>query len=125
IDQIKGITVREIDWKPLIQGKDPKLDPLASFVPHDQHAVFFPSFVAFTTLFDELEAQGAPLVQLAEARAEDAGTMKGYQRQLGLSMTAVGRLVGRQMVRSVAVTGSDAYLRVGSDVAILFETDRE
>src|SRR6267154_865601 len=38
-----------------------------------------------------------------------------------LSLNGLGRLVGPKLIASVAVTGSDAYLRVGSDVAILFE----
>src|SRR3954453_23976771 len=36
-------------------------------------------------------------------------------------MTGLGRLVGPRGIGEVAVTGSDPYLRVGSDVAVLFE----
>ena len=39
---LTGITVAEIDWKPLIKDLKPALDPLASIIPADQHAVLFP-----------------------------------------------------------------------------------
>ncbi len=46
IDSLTGITIQEIDWKPLIGDAKPKLDPLAAKIPADQHVVFFPSFQA-------------------------------------------------------------------------------
>src|SRR5688500_16440659 len=39
IESIKGVTVKEMDWKPLIKDIKPQLDPLASKIPADQHAV--------------------------------------------------------------------------------------
>ncbi|HEX5498743.1 MAG TPA: hypothetical protein VFX03_05930, partial [Thermomicrobiales bacterium] len=51
---IKGITIAEIDWKPLLADAQPALDPLASAIPADQHAVFFPSFAAALALSDEI-----------------------------------------------------------------------
>ena len=42
IDTIEGITVPEIDWKPLVKDLKPELDPLAASIPADQHVVFFP-----------------------------------------------------------------------------------
>ncbi len=29
VDSLEGITIKEIDWKPLLKGLNPKLDPLA------------------------------------------------------------------------------------------------
>lgn len=121
IDKLKGITIREIDWKPLLEGKSPKLDPLASMIPADQHVVFFPTFQSMTTVFDELDQQGTTFMQAAELRSEDIGLTARYQRQVGLKVTALGRLLGPQVIRSVAMTGGDAYLKTGSDVAFIFE----
>ncbi|HEX8910837.1 MAG TPA: hypothetical protein VF796_00660 [Humisphaera sp.] len=121
VDSIPGVKTKEMDWAPLTKGMKPEADPLAAVVPVDQHVVFFPSFTAMTALVDEVDAQGVPALQAMEPRSEDAGTKDRYQRQLGLSMTGLGRVVGPQLIKSVAVTGSDPYLRVGSDVAVLFE----
>jgi hypothetical protein len=121
VDSLVGIKVREMDWAPLVKDLKPELDPLASLLPGGQHAMFFPSFDAMVAFLDEAERTGSPLLQFAEPRSEDALSRDRYQRQLGLSLTGLGRLLGPKLIGEVAITGSDPYLRVGSDIAILFE----
>jgi len=121
LDSIEGITVREFDWAPAIKGLNPKRDVLATHVPDDQHVIFFPSFQALVTLADEMGEQSAPLLTLAEPSGENASVRERYERQLCLSLDAGARLLGPTMINSVALTGSDPYLRTGADVAILFE----
>jgi len=120
-DSIPGITIREIDWKPLLGDACPELDPLASLVPADQHVVFFPSFAAAVRLADEAEAYGTPVLELAQSRSESAQCVHRYQRQLGLWSTTITRLLGPHVVRSVVLTGSDTYYPTGTDVAVLLE----
>lgn len=122
VDSINGITVRRIDWKPLVEGLHPELDPLAFKIPADQHAIFFPSFNAAVRLADEVAAQGALVLALAEPRSTSARTFQRYQEQMGLTISKVARLLGPTVVQSVAMTGSDPYFRTGTDVAVLFET---
>ncbi len=121
LDTIKGIEIKEMDWKPLIKDAKPELDALASIVPADQHAIFFPSFAAFIRMIDEADKQGTPVLHLFEPRAEDSLTKERYQKQLGLSLSGLGCLVGPQVINSVGITGSDPYLRTGSDIAMLYE----
>jgi hypothetical protein len=121
IDSLEGITVHEIDWTPLVKDLHPKLDPLAASIPADQHVVFFQTFQAAVETADQADVQGTPILHLAEPRSEDAGTVHRYQRQLCLSMTGLGRLLGPKVIKSLALTGSDPYFRVGTDVAVLFE----
>jgi hypothetical protein len=123
IKTITGITVKEIDWKPLIKDLKPALDPLAASIPADQHVIFFPTFSAAALTADQAEIQGTPVLRLAEPRSEDALTAKRYERQLGLSLTGVGRLLGPKVAKSVALTGSDLSFRTGTDVALLFEAE--
>lgn len=121
---LRGISTKAMDWKAKLAGVDvaslPR-DPLARFIPEDQHAIFFPTFDALVALADEADKYGTLALYAAEPRSEDAGTRARYERQLCLSMTGIGRLLGPQVINGVAVTGSDPYLRVGSDVAVLFE----
>ncbi len=124
IADIAGITVREMDWSALVAGRQPELDPLARLVPADQHALFFPRFDALASVMDAADRGGTPVLELLDARSEDYGTKARYQRMLCLPLTELGRKVGPMLIRSVAVTGSDPYLRLGSDVAVLFETDQ-
>jgi len=121
LDSIEGVTVEEIDWTTRIQGKTPRKDPLATWIPADQHALFFPTFSDLTALSDEADAIGTPVLAMLEVRSEDSGVKQHYQEQLCLSMSAVSRVLGPSIVASVAFTGSDPYLRLGSDIAILFE----
>jgi hypothetical protein len=122
VDSIDGISIAAIDWTSLIKGIDPKLDPLAKCIPADQHAVFFPTFEAAIKLSDEAKGGHANLMRMAEPRSEDARTMEFYQRQLGLPLSVLARALGGNVVKSVAITGSDPYFRVGTDVAVLLET---
>ena len=121
LEEIEGIIIDPIDWAPLVEGLDPELDPLAHLIPHDQHALFFPSFDALAALVDEAHESGTPVLQLLEPRVEDALTQERYERQLCFGLDAGARLFGPALVESVAITGSDPYLRTGSDIAILFE----
>lgn len=121
IDSISGITVQEFDWKPLVAGLDPELDPLATLIPDDQHVLFFNDFSSMISVMDEATVNGAPILGLAQMQSEDAGSQARYEFQLGLSLNGTVRLLGPQVIRSVAVTGGDLYLRTGTDIAILFE----
>ncbi|MBW3598914.1 MAG: hypothetical protein KY475_16780 [Planctomycetes bacterium] len=121
VDSIKGITVQEFDWEELTENIDPERDPLAAFVPDDQHALFFPSFSALVRVADTAQEQGTPVLRAAEARAEDALSRERYQRQLCLPLGQAERWLGPQLIKSVAITGGDPYFRTGTDVAVLFE----
>lgn len=121
IDSLQGITIAEMDWKALNRDAAPKTDPLAAAIPADQHALFFSSFQAMVDMGDEADANGTPVLQLFEPRAEDARTGQRYHTQLCLEVSQLSRLMGPAFVSSVAMTGSDPYLRTGSDVAVLFE----
>ena len=121
ISTLKGITVEEMDWNELTKGADPETDPLASYVPADQHVLFFRSFRAMTTLMDEAKANGTPLLHMIMQRSENARTRERSEKQLCLSVSAISRLFGPAVINSVAMTGSDPYLRLGTDVALLFE----
>ena len=117
---IEGVTTRAMDWKPLVAGLAPDLDPLAAAIPADQHALFFPSFQAMTRVFDEIDQAGTPLLEFAASRAEDQRTKERYQDQLCLPLSSVARLLGPTVVDSVAITGSDPFLPSGTDLALLF-----
>ncbi|MHC4342453.1 MAG: hypothetical protein ACYSX0_19840, partial [Planctomycetota bacterium] len=121
LQSLKGITVEEMDWQPHIEGLKPEVDPLARFVPTDQYALFFPSFEAMLDLIDVADSSGTPILHAVEPRAEDAKTRERYERQLCVGLDALVRALGPRLIKSMALTGSDPYLRTGTDVAILFE----
>ena len=71
---------------------------------------------------DETNQHDTPVLRLAQPRSENARVVERYQRQLGLSMSTLARLIGPKLVKSVALTGSDPYFPTGTDVAVLFES---
>ncbi|MBW8034959.1 MAG: hypothetical protein FVQ79_04810 [Planctomycetes bacterium] len=120
VNSIEGVTITEIDWSPLIAGKNPAKDPLARLIPADQYAVFFPTFKKMITVLDELEESSAPFLRLAVPRAENAEIKIRYERQLCISLDRMVRIFGPTTIARVAYTGSDPYLPTGSDKAVLF-----
>ncbi|MGA2616439.1 MAG: hypothetical protein ABSF26_02440 [Thermoguttaceae bacterium] len=122
LDSLAGITVQEIDWKPLLAGAQPALDPLAAKIPADQHVVFFRSFQAALAMADETGQHDTPVLRWAQPRSVNTRVVERYQRQLGLSMSTVARLLGPTLAESVALTGSDPYFPTGTDVAVLLES---
>ena len=121
LDSIRGVTVQAFDWSAMIKDADPSRDPLATLIPNDQYALFMPTFPALVALADHAGEQGEVVLRAAEPRAEDAGVRRRYERQLGLELNTLARNLGPALIKSVAVTGADPYLRTGADIAILFE----
>ncbi len=121
VDSIEGITVNEFAWDDLIENRAPEIDPLATFIPHDQHAIFFPSFQAMLDLIDSSSAHATPILNSIEPHAENVMVRQRYEKQLCLPLDTLGRTFGSSLINSIVITGSDPYLPTGSDVAILFE----
>ena len=121
VDSITGITVNEINWQPLLKEEKPTLDTLAGAIPADQHVVFFPTFAAALNVADEAKLQGTSILRHTELSAQDTHLVERYEQQLGLSLSTLGRMLGPQLVTSVAITGGDPYFATGTDVAVLFE----
>lgn len=118
---LPGVETAAYDWSAEIEGLEPELDPLARWIPADQHAVFAASFEEFVAVLDDARREGSPLLQLVERSSTDARTRQRYEAQLCLPLDGRARALGPLVVRSLAMTGSDPYLRTGSDVAFLFE----
>ncbi len=121
LDSLAGIGSRPFDFAPLLAGKNPTLDPLASFIPHDQHAVFFPALTGLIEVKDELDRLASPLLELADSRAVDAMTATRIENQLCLPLSELGRRFGSLVIEQVAITSSDPFYRSGTDVAMLFK----
>lgn len=122
IDTIEGVEVRAIDWSRRLPQGELAIDPLAAFVPEDQHALFAPSLPGLLALLERANGELQPLAGSLLGGSFPSGLLPRYRRQLGLDVTdAAARLLP---LRSVAVTGGDPYFSTGTDVAVLMETSR-
>lgn len=119
--QMEGIKTPAIDWKPLLNGKEPKLDSFASHVPADQYALFFPNLQALAAVLEELESTGGGVTRVAEA--VDLELAQRYRKQLGLPPGPWIKSIPQNLVGAIALTGSDPYFAMGTDLAVLLATN--
>ena len=120
VNDIRGIRVRAFEWKNRIKGRRADLDSLAKLVPADQFALFTKKRRTLRANLSEADSYISPLSNLIGMRTNPADIVKAYQRQTGTNLHALGRF----SIKSFAITGSDPFLEVGTDLAFLFETDQ-
>jgi hypothetical protein len=123
IDKVEGIAVPEHPWEKMMAGKAPAPEPVAKLVPDDNYYVHFKDvrkFIEFTELLDQW---GTDLIRAYEVHSRDYRLKERYQQQLCLKSTELGKKLGPLVLRSLAITGSDPYLREGSDVALIFHVN--
>ncbi len=122
LSSVPGITIPEVNWLQRIGNVRVELDALANHIPHDQYALFLPSFNALVKLIDEGEVVAKPLVQWFEPQSRATDALGFYQQQMGLSLNFASRQLGSALVDEVAISGSDPYFRTGTDIAVLMQT---
>ena len=121
IADVAGVTVPPQPWGRMLAGKRPAVEPVARLVPHDNYYVYFKNVRKFLEFGDLLDQWGASVIRAYEMKSRDAQLRQRYERQLCLKSTALGKLLGPAVVKGVAVTGNDPYLREGTDITVLFE----
>lgn len=126
LSMLSGITLPRIDWSERVKGLVPALDPLAKFIPVDQHAMFFEDISDAVRLTELIREKGTVTMSLLDLRADDHELLRRYERQLGLTLSTLQEiLVSEDAAEAeLALTGSDLEFLLGSDVAILFTSDR-
>lgn len=121
IGKIQGIDVAEHPWEKMIGDKKPAPENFASLVPHDNYYVHFKNIARFLEFSELIDQWGTNLTRAYEATSRDYRLKDRYEQQLCLRSTILGKTLGPLVIKGIGITGSDAYLREGSDVAILFQ----
>lgn len=125
VDELEGIDVAEMDWSARLEGLTPRVDRLAKAIPADQHAVFFPNFGSFLEVYDAAKGHGLPLAGALDPRGGGRDLFGMYEGQLGVSLDQLARMLGAEAIETLAITGSDPFVRTGTDLGILFEPKLE
>jgi hypothetical protein len=120
VSSLKGPAVKSHPWETLLAGKQPDVSPLSRCVPAD---FYLAEFRSLNKLLDSLEVSALWEKYLLtqggqEARAQQVG--ERLRRQLAVQTSDALRPFYDLVVEEVAVTGSDLFLREGSDVTLLF-----
>jgi hypothetical protein len=120
IDKVEGITIAEHPWEKMMAGKKPAAEPLAKLVPHDNYYIHFKNIAKFIETSDLLDQWGTTLIRAIEVNSKDYRLKERYEQQLCLKSTGLARILGPAVIKSLAVTGNDPYVREGTDITVLF-----
>src|SRR5262249_38600370 len=121
VAKLRGIDIAEHDWKKMMGDKKPAAEPLAAMVPHDNYYVHFKRIAKFIEFSELLDQWGTNVTRAYEVTSRDNRLKQRYEQQLCLRSTLLGKTLGPLVIKGVAITGNDAYIREGSDVAVMFE----
>lgn len=120
VNKVPGITIAEHPWEKMMEGKKPTPEPLAALVPHDNYYVHFKNLARFIELGELMEQWGGNITSLFDLNSRDYLVKQRYEKQLCIKSTLLGKTLGPIVVRGMAITGNDPYLREGSDLTVLF-----
>jgi len=120
IADIQGIGAANHPWEQMLAGKKPNPEPIAKLVPHDNYYLHFKNMGRFLEIGDILDQWGTSLVRALEVQSRDHQVKERLEQQLCLKGGKLARMLAPTVVKSLAVTGSDPYLREGSDVTVIF-----
>ncbi len=118
ISKVKGIDVAEHPWAKMMAGKKPADEPLAKLIPHDNYYLHFKNAGKLLDLGDMVGKSSA-------FQNRDFRIKERYFEQLCLRKGMLGRRAGSLLLKGVAVTGSDPYLREGSDLTLVFHVNNK
>jgi hypothetical protein len=104
----------------MMGDRKPDAEPLARLVPHDNFYIHFKSIRKFIEMGELFDQWGTSLLRAYEIHSRDYQLKQRYERQLCLRSTVLGKTLGPLVIRGLAVTGSDGYVREGTDVTIIF-----
>jgi hypothetical protein len=117
---LQTLPYQELLEKKLKQGVQPKVQEIARLVPEDQYFIHFQSMTAASELADLASDWGEDLLRLFSVQARDNRIRQKFEDQLCLRRGPLTRLFADKVITELAVTGSDPFVREGTDVSIVF-----
>ncbi len=115
--RLPGIDASAHPWNSMLKDRKRIDDALARFVPHDNYFIAFPSVRKFVETAEVVDQWGPLGRDALTGVSRDYRLRARYEQQFALKIASLTRVPG---IRGIALTGSDLYVREGSDVAVLF-----
>lgn len=125
LTSLAGVEIREHPWQKMLAGKTPAIEPIAGLIPADQYYLRFTTIKAMKDFLDFADRWGGSILAEVDLGGRDFGAREKLERQLCLRTSWLSTLLGESVVESLALTGSDPYLREGTDLAIVFRLKSE
>jgi hypothetical protein len=119
-EKLQGPSIKSHPWEKMLGDQKPQVSPLARLVPSNQ---YFVQARSLTKLVDLVESGDLWSMHLFNQAAQDATSSNVGDRlreQLAVRTDPLSKPFYDVVVDQVAITGSDLYLREGSDVTVIF-----
>jgi hypothetical protein len=120
LSELKGPAVKSHPFREMLKGRDPKLPPLAQYIPADQYAVLFTDINREIELADLMDEWGSNLLRQIETSAQDFRVREKVSGQLCLENSLLTRMFGDRVIADMAFTGNDPFLKEGTAFTVLF-----
>lgn len=120
VSALSGPTVKSHPWEKMLVGRRPDISTLARSVPEDFYFAEFRTLGHLLDAFDAGDLWGTHLFNQAAREAETLNVGERLKQQLAVETEPALRPFYDLVVEEVAVTGSDPFVREGSDVTLLF-----
>jgi hypothetical protein len=121
IESLKGPSIKSHPFHEMLQGRTPKIFPVAALVPYDNYYCHFTSISKEIAASDLVKQWGTSLLRSLTVSARDSDVPSRYTDQLCIDISELTRLFGDFVIGEIAITGGDPFLRVGSDMAVIIE----
>ena len=122
LSQLVRPKLAEHPWERMTKslGVLPPPEPLAEATPAEFYYLHATTYDALTMLLDQADAWGTPASHAFDHDPLDYALAARYEAELGVQRGPLSRALGSKVVSELAITGSDPYVREGTDVTILF-----
>ncbi|NQT54410.1 hypothetical protein HQ576_20305, partial [bacterium] len=119
IASLEGPKIKSHPFEKMLEGRTPVVSPMASLVPFDSYYCHFTSISKQIATSDLVEQWGTSLLRMLSVSARDSDLPSKYQTQLCIGVSALTRLFGDLVIGEMAFTGSDPFLKEGSDLTAI------
>ncbi len=118
---LRGPTIKSHPWDSMLKGQSPAVSSLSKLVPADQYFVQTRSLTKLLELIETGDLWSMHLFNQATHDATRSRVGDRLREQIAVRSDPLMRPFYDLVVERVAVTGSDLYVREGSDVTLLFQ----
>ena len=118
---LTGPTIQSHPFKKMMAGRTPTMFPAARLVPYDAYYCHFSSISKEIAASDLLKQWGASLLRAITVSARDSDVPSKYQDQLCIGVSVLTRLFGDLVIGEIALTGSDPFIKEGTDLAVIIQ----
>ena len=121
VGSLKGPTIKSHPFEKMLERRTPKVFPMAALVPFDAYYCHFSSISKEIAASDLLRQWGTDLLRMLDVDARDSDLPTKCHGQLCIGVSVLTRMFGDLVIGDVAITGSDPFLREGTDLSVLIQ----